>query len=172
MTSATVSLTSQEIHQFLWLRDLHMTKLRFTYLLAFAALLVFVSMADAQEASIVGAVEPVMAASSVVEPAPFVQPAPAYQSTPAVSSGGCSSCAQSGAITPASQIAGPACKSCSGCCLPAPTVAAGIPQLPIASCCGNTGRLNIPPLTTPLRYDTPPVGRSVGRPLFGPWTGY
>ena len=172
MTSATVSLTSQEIHQFLWLRDLHMIKLRLTYLFAFGTLLAFAQPVDAQNAPIVGAIESGMAASSVVEPAPFVQPAPVYQSAPVVSSAGCTSCGQSGAIYPAPQITGPACKSCSGCCLPAPSVAPGIPQLPIASCCGNTGRLNIPPLTTPLRYDTPPVGRSVGRPLFGPWTGY
>ncbi len=149
-----------------------MTKLRFTYLLAFGALLTFAAPVDAQNAPIVGAVESGMTASSVVEPAPFVQPAQGYQAAPVVSSAGCTSCGQSGAFTPAPQITGPHSKPCNGCCLPGPTQQAGFPQLPVESCCGNIGRLNIPPLTTPLRYDTPPVGRSVGRPIFGAWSGY
>ena len=155
-----------------------MTKLRFNFLFAFGTLLAVASSVDAQDASIIRTVQSGMAASSVVEASPFSQPAavyesaPVYQSAPAVSTSGCTSCGRSASATPANQITGPASKSCSGCCLPGPTVAPGFPQLPVASCCGNTGRLNIPPLTTPLRYDTPPVGRSVGRPLFGPWTGY
>ena len=155
-----------------------MTKLRFAFLFAFGTLLAGASSVDAQDAPIIGTVQSGMAASSVVEASPFNQPAavyesaPVYQSAPAVSTSGCTSCGLSASATPATQITGPVTKSCSGCCLPGPTVAPGIPQLPIQSCCSNTGRLNIPPLTTPLRYDTPPIGRSVGRPLFGAWSGY
>ena len=63
--------------------------------------------------------------------------------------------------------------SCANCRLPGPTVPGYMPTLPVKSCCNNNiGMLNIPKLTTPLRYDTPPIGRAVGRPLFGRWTGF
>jgi len=48
-----------------------------------------------------------------------------------------------------------------------------IPRLkPVTSCCGQLGRLGIPPLTTPLRADTPPIGKANGRPLIGRWNGF
>ena len=89
--------------------------------------------------------------------------------------GGCSTCASAPAtnyqyqpiITQNSSHSG-----CNGCRPTAATVPGDLPTLPVSSCCNNTGRLNIPPLTTPLRYDTPPIGRSVGRPLFGRWPGF
>ncbi len=57
------------------------------------------------------------------------------------------------------------------CCNLAPTQP-GYCLQPVSSCCGNLGRHGIPPLTTPLRWDTPPIGASVGRPLFGRWNGF
>ena len=43
---------------------------------------------------------------------------------------------------------------------------------PVQSCCGQLGPLGIPPLTTPPRSYLPPIGKSVGRPLFGRWSGF
>ena len=62
-------------------------------------------------------------------------------------------------------------QGCPHCDLsPTPNV---VPCLkPVTSCCSQNGRLGIPPLLTPIRYDMPPVGRAVGRPLFGAWQGY
>jgi hypothetical protein len=58
------------------------------------------------------------------------------------------------------------------CCdlSPTPTVTPSLK--PVTSCCSQNGRLGVPPLLTPIRYDMPPVGRSVGRPLFGKWNGF
>ncbi len=42
----------------------------------------------------------------------------------------------------------------------------------VPSCCGTLGQLDIPPLLTPPRLDMPPIGRAVGRPLFGQWQGF
>jgi len=58
------------------------------------------------------------------------------------------------------------------CCdlTPTPQV---VPTLkPVTSCCSQNGRLGVPPLLTPIRYDMPPIGKAVGRPLFGRWNGY
>lgn len=58
------------------------------------------------------------------------------------------------------------------CCNLTPTPQV-VPTLqPVTSCCSQNGRLGVPPLLTPIRYDMPPVGRTVGRPLFGKWNGY
>ena len=57
------------------------------------------------------------------------------------------------------------------CCDLSPTQP-GYQRQPVTSCCGTIGRLGVPPLLTPIRHDTPPVGRSVGRPLFGAWSGF
>ena len=43
---------------------------------------------------------------------------------------------------------------------------------PVQSCCTTLGPHGVPSLFTPPRYDHPPVGRRVGRPAFGRWTGY
>ena len=172
-----------------------MTKSRFSLPLAFCALIAFAPSVHAQAPSIVGSIQSsalgsgargpgalgssvvqsapvVQAAPSVVDTAPIVQMAPSVFNAPTVSHAGCSSCGQSASIAAPSQITGPTSSSHSGCCLPGPTVPPGLPQLPIQSCCNNIGPLNIPPLTTPVRYDTPPIGRSVGRPIFGRWSGY
>lgn len=57
------------------------------------------------------------------------------------------------------------------CCNLSPTQP-GYQRQPVTSCCGNIGRLGVPPLFTPLRFDMPPVGAAVGRPLFGRWNGF
>lgn len=165
-----------------------MTKSRFSLPLAFCALLAFAPSVHAQPPAIVGSIQSstlgsgtrgpgalgssAVQSAPVLDAAPIVQAAPSVFSAPTVSHAGCSSCGQSASIAAPSQITGPAQKSCSGCCLPGPTVPPGLPQLPIQSCCNNIGPLNIPPLTTPVRYDTPPIGKSVGRPIFGRWSGY
>ena len=97
--------------------------------------------------------------------------------SPAVASGfdlqtqtsGCSSCAGNSNVPHA-----PVASTCAdaGCCLPGPTVTPIQPQLPVNSCCNNFGPLNVPRLTTPLRHDTPPIGRSAGRPIIGRWSGF
>jgi len=146
-----------------------MSKSQVSFLITFGVLASFFSTANGQEIPIVGTVYPDAVATSVVQPSSFVGAAAPV----AIGQSGCSSCGgQTAGYVPAPQVHSPTTKSCSGCCLPGPTQAPGYPQLPISSCCGNTGRLNIPPLTTPLRYDTPPVGKAVGRPIFGRWTGY
>ena len=62
--------------------------------------------------------------------------------------------------------------SSQGCCNQAP-VPTAIPNLaPVTSCCGKLGPLGVPPLLTPARTYRPPIGRQVGRPLFGKWQGY
>ena len=159
-----------------------MTKSRLSIALAFCALLAFGPSVHAQAPSIVGSIQssalgsgargPGALGSSVVQSAPVVQAAPSVFNAPTVSHAGCSSCGQSASIAAPSQITGPTSSSHSGCCLPGPTVPPGLPQLPIRSCCNNIGPLNIPPLSTPVRYDTPPIGKSVGRPIFGRWSGY
>lgn len=54
-----------------------------------------------------------------------------------------------------------------------PQLPTEVPRLqPVTSCCGQLGRLGVPPLTTPLRADTPPIGRANGRPLIGRWNGF
>ena len=160
-----------------------MTKSRFSFLLAFGAVLTLASSADAQNFSNFGGAQPGAVATSVLDSAsfggtpvfgaaPVLGNAPVFNGAPAVGHAGCTSCGQSAGFSTGPQIAEPGFKSRVGCDLPGPTVEPGFPQLPIESCCGNTGRLNIPPLSTPIRYDTPPIGKSVGRPLFGRWAGY
>lgn len=58
------------------------------------------------------------------------------------------------------------------CCDLTPTPIAVPPVRPVGSCCGTMGKLGVPSLLTPIRYDTPPIGKAVGRPLFGRWTGF
>ena len=58
------------------------------------------------------------------------------------------------------------------CCNLSPSQIGGYQLQPVTNCCGKLGKLGVPPLTTPLRYDTPPIGRAVGRPLFGKWNGF
>ena len=65
---------------------------------------------------------------------------------------------------------GPYPQGCA-CCDLSPTQPSYQRQ-PVTSCCGTIGRLGVPPLLTPIRHDTPPVGAAVGRPLFGRWTGF
>lgn len=58
------------------------------------------------------------------------------------------------------------------CCDLTPTPI-GVPQWqPVGNCCGQMGKLGVPSLLTPIRHDTPPIGKAVGRPLFGRWTGF
>ncbi len=59
-----------------------------------------------------------------------------------------------------------------GCSLTGPTVEPPPPHMPVHSCCSQLGPLDIPPLRTRIRDDTPPIGRHVGRPLFRRWAGY
>ena len=54
-----------------------------------------------------------------------------------------------------------------------PAVQGELPVLPIRTACDSPwGRDNIPSLFTPPRSYTPPIGKAVGRPLLGPWTGF
>ena len=54
-----------------------------------------------------------------------------------------------------------------------PTVPGELPLLPIRTACDSPwGKDNIPSLFTPPRSYIPPIGKDVGRPLFGRWTGY
>ena len=65
------------------------------------------------------------------------------------------------------------CGCANGCNLPGPTVPAEMPRLPIETCCGSPmGYGHVPSLLTPPRSYLPPVGKDVGRPLFGRWTGF
>jgi len=57
------------------------------------------------------------------------------------------------------------------CCNLSPTQP-GYCRKNVTSCCGKIGCLGVPPLLTPIRNDTPPIGAAVGRPLFGRWTGF
>jgi len=58
------------------------------------------------------------------------------------------------------------------CDLPGPTVPAELPKLPIETCCGSPmGYGHVPSLLTPPRSYIPPIGKAVGRPLIGRWTG-
>ena len=60
-----------------------------------------------------------------------------------------------------------------GCDLPGPTVPGEMPKLPIETCCGSPmGYDNVPSLFTPPRSYTPPIGKAVGRPIFGRWPGF
>ncbi len=66
----------------------------------------------------------------------------------------------------------PTPQGCGRCDLtPVPTV---VPCLkPVTSCCGgNLGPYGVPSVFTPLRNDMPPIGRAVGRPLIGRWSGF
>lgn len=58
------------------------------------------------------------------------------------------------------------------CCDLSPTPTVTPCLKPVTSCCSQNGRLGVPPLLTPIRNDMPPVGKAVGRPLFGKWTGF
>ena len=102
----------------------------------------------------------------------FAEHGAVVQSGPAVS--GCSSCASR--HTPNYQTIvtqNLSSGGCNGCAPTAATVPGDLPTLPVSSGCDKTGRSHIPPLLrTPLRYDTPPIGKSVGRPLFGRWPGF
>ena len=57
------------------------------------------------------------------------------------------------------------------CCDLSPTQP-GYCRKGVTSCCGKIGCLGIPPLLTPIRNDTPPIGAAVGRPLFRAWQGF
>ena len=131
--------------------------------------------------------------------APSVMSAPTYQQYGVADQLSCSSC--TGQASSCSSCSGgtPSSSSCSSCsggescgscatkkkhscgCLGGKKgpgcgldlIPVEVPCLkPVTSCCNNLGRLGIPPLTTPLRADTPPIGKAVGRPLFGRWNGY
>ena len=66
-----------------------------------------------------------------------------------------------------------ACGCNGGCDLTGPTVPGEMPRLPIETCCGSPmGLGHVPALLTPPRSYTPPIGKAVGRPLFGRWTGF
>ena len=140
-----------------------MFKKDFAVLTAVGVLLLFAPMAEAQVYQHAGIPQmgPVahVAAAGGCSSCASTQVAPAYQ--PA--SGGCASC---------SSCASGSCNGGNGCCPTAPTEPADLPRLPIDTCCNDLGPLAIPPLTTRLRYDTPPIGKAVGRPLFGRWTGF
>ena len=43
---------------------------------------------------------------------------------------------------------------------------------PTTSCNTPLGKLGIPPLWLPTRSYTPPIGKQVGRPLIGRWSGF
>ena len=59
------------------------------------------------------------------------------------------------------------------CDLTGPTVPGEMPKLPIQTCCASPmGLGHVPALLTPPRSYTPPIGKAVGRPLFGRWTGF
>ena len=54
-----------------------------------------------------------------------------------------------------------------------PTVQGELPVLPIRAACDSPwGRDDVPSLFTPPRSYLPPIGKAVGRPLLGRWTGY
>ena len=80
------------------------------------------------------------------------------------------------AVAPVQATAGCGCSSgcnSNGCDLPGPTVPGEMPKLPIQTCCGSPmGYDNVPSLFTRPRTYTPPIGKAVGRPLFGRWTGF
>ena len=64
---------------------------------------------------------------------------------------------------------------CAGgaCDLPGPTVPGEMPRLPIQTCCGSPmGYDNVPSLFTRPSTYTPPIGKAVGRPIFGRWPGF
>ena len=132
----------------------------FVLLAAIGMLLLLAPLAEAQ----------VYPLGAFAEHGAVVQSGPVAQVTAA---NGCSSCASRHTPNYQSIVAQNfSSGGCNGCAPTAATVPGDLPTLPVSSCCGKTGRLHIPPLlTTPLRYDTPPIGRSVGRPLFGRWPG-
>ena len=105
--------------------------------------------------------------------APVFDYAPAYGAAPGtyqaqvpVQTSGCHGCRGQGrAFT--GQIQG----GCRDCAKEAP-IRTAQDYSAVPSCCGTLGQLDIPSLFTPPRYDRPPIGRAVGRPLFGQWQGY
>ena len=99
----------------------------------------------------------------------------------------CSSCnqaaaasvvAQNGAhsVAPIASKVGCGCKQpgcVDGCKPTGPTIPGALPNLPVRTACDSPfGRGHVPALLTPPRSYVPPVGRAVGRPLFGRWPGY
>ena len=75
------------------------------------------------------------------------------------------------AVSPVQATAGCGCSG--GCDLPGPTVPGELPRLPIQTCCSSPfGLGHVPALLTPPRSYVPPIGKDVGRPLFGRWTGF
>lgn len=105
--------------------------------------------------------------------APVFDYAPAYGAAPGtyqaqvpVQTSGCHGCRGQGrAFT--GQIHG----GCRDCAKEAP-IRTSQDYSAVPSCCGTLGQLDIPSLFTPPRYDRPPIGKAVGRPLFGQWQGY
>ncbi len=105
--------------------------------------------------------------SAPVDYAPAYAPSPGtYEAQVPTQTSGCLGCRGKGrAYT--GQIQG----GCRNCAHEAP-IQTQQDYSAVPSCCGTLGQLDIPSLFTPPRLDRPPVGRAVGRPLFGQWQGY
>lgn len=102
-----------------------------------------------------------------VQHAPEYRPAPgSYDAQVATQTQGCIGCRGKGRVS-TGQLAG----GCAYCAQEAP-IQTTQDYSAVPSCCGKLGQLDIPSLFTPPRYDRAPVGRAVGRPLFGQWQGF
>lgn len=132
-----------------------------------------------------GVPQSLAAAAGQVVGTPNFAPTPAFGSAPSAFTGESvlsSPMAYSGPVSFGNTVAAPQSAAYGpvnigpypqgpACCNLSPTQP-GYNRRPVTSCCGTIGRLGIPPLLTPVRNDTPPIGAAVGRPLFGRWTGF
>ena len=100
------------------------------------------------------------------------QPIQSFAATPGVYSPLASQFPIAGTSQAYQSVVNPQVNFGNACCPTAPTVQPVMPQLPVSSCCNDLGRLHIPRVTTPLRTYVPPIGKTVGRPLFGRWSGF
>ena len=99
--------------------------------------------------------------------APEYRPTPGtYQAQLATQTRGCHGCKGKGKVY-TGQLQG-------GCehCAKEPPIRTAQDYSAVPSCCGTLGQLDIPSLFTPPRLDRVPIGRAVGRPLFGQWQGF
>ena len=99
--------------------------------------------------------------------APEYRPAPgSYHAQVATQTQGCHGCRGKGPVSTGQLVGG--CAHCAK----EPPIRTKQDYSAVPSCCGTLGQLDIPSLFTPLRQDLAPIGRAVGRPLFGQWQGF